>query len=280
MKRKFWRIKKYGNPFLPRRTEEEIHKKKKRKKRLIFFIIILTLSGIIYFFIYAKIFLVNKILITGVNNSEIVNELTLFINKQLTGYKYLFLPENNIFLIDVREVTQDVNENIVLDDLAIKKKYPQTLEIEAKEKIPVLLWQEGEIYYYVDKAGVVMGALSLDKVKYDLPIINRGTTTEVVVAEKIIEENDIILIKSVLEIIKEKIDNLHIRSIIAKEISNSEMEFMTTENWYFIVNINEDINKQIDNLAKFLKQKAAERASLEYIDLRIAEKIFYKTRKQ
>ena len=163
-----------------------------------------------------------------------------------------------------------------MDELAVQKRFLHTLEIYAKEKVPQLLWKEGEEYFYIDKSGTLMAAVAFEDIKYDLPLINRGTTTQAVLTKKIIEPSNIDFIQQVLAKVSEINSAWQISRLVALTVDNSEIFFYTNEGWYFILKVNNDITKSIYNLKELLAQKIEDRSKLKYVDLRIEDRIYYK----
>ena len=123
---------------------------------------------------------------------------------------------------------------------------------------------------------ILMSAVALENIKYDLPLINRGTTTQVVLGRKIIEPSNIKFIQAVLAKVSEKISDWQINQLVAPVVDNSEIFFYTNEGWYFILKVESDIDRSIDNLQELLVQKIGQRDKLKYVDLRIEDRIYYK----
>ncbi len=55
-----------------------------------------------------------------------------------------------------------------------------------------------------------------------------------------------------------------------------ELKTMTTEGWYILFNLKQDIKSQLLALKVALKEKIKDRTNLQYIDLRIENRIYYK----
>jgi cell division septal protein FtsQ len=277
MGNRFFKNKKHNNPFI-RRTEKAIDPGiiKKRKKRLGIFIGILILAGVVYFVIYASCFEIKKIAVSGSEDIDVTNKIQIITKNELVGYRNLVIPKNNILFFDKNSLEKKLRENLVLEKLVIKKQLFNTLKIEAEEKLPAVLWDNNGEYFYIDKQGVAIGAVKWEEVKYDLPMVSRGTTTSVVINTKLLDEQNVSFIREAIEKMRARFSDWQIRVAVAQDITNREIYFYTTEGWYVILNTEKDIDKQLDNLEELLKQKLLDRKGLEYIDLRLEEKIFYK----
>ncbi len=276
MRKKFLKRKKYQNPFLPKRSQDEVAKRKKRKRIFILFVFIILVAGLIYLFIYSPVFKINKIVVGETRDSELVNQLQMISRQEIEGYKYLIFPKDNILLLNKEKLEEIIDLRLALDELKIDKKLLHTLKVDALEKIPALLWQEGEEYYYIDKYGMVMGAVRWEEVEMDLPLINRGTSTLVGLNQKIIEMEDIDFIRAVVDKMEKKFKDWGVARVEARRVKNDEIYFHTSQGWYFVLKIESEVDRYLDYLDKLLKGNIEDKSKLEYIDLRIEDKIFYK----
>lgn len=256
----------------PNRLERQA----KKKKAFIFLLAgLLLVCILVYLLVYSSIFRIEKIVISGINEVDNFNAVQLAVQKYTEGFKFGILPKNNIWLINKNQLARFIDENAPVEEVVISKEF-RTLEIGGREKLPVLIWQEGEQNYYLDKSGWVMAAVAEGEIKYDLPTINRGTTTAIVVGAQIIDSKSVDFIEGALEELKEGLRGWPIKKIEVKDFANREVNFYTHEGWYIILDIEGDMGKTLANLNNFLRQEGVDSKKLHYVDLRIPDKIFYK----
>ncbi|HRY63339.1 MAG TPA: cell division protein FtsQ/DivIB [Patescibacteria group bacterium] len=249
---------------------------KKKKTLLIVILSGLVLAGLAYFFVYSPVFKVERVVIKGINEVDNLNAAQSVVQKYTAGYRVGVLPKNNILFINKEELAKFISESVPVEEVVVKKKLFKTLEIEGEEKLPALIWQEGKQNYYLDKNGWVMAAVAADNIKYNVPIIGRSTTTAVVVGQQIIEASNVDFIGRVLEEMKKELRSWPIKRVEVKDFDNREVNFYTNEGWYLIVDVAGDMTKVLANLNNFLRQEGIDSKKLRYVDLRIADKIFYK----
>jgi cell division septal protein FtsQ len=249
-----------------------------RKKRGLFFFILffLFMGGVVYFLVYSPVFKVEQIIIRGINEVDNLNAVQLAIKKYTAGYKLWVWPKNNILFLSEENLGRFLTDNVSVDDLKIKKRLFKTMEIEGQDRLPVFLWQEGEQKYYINKAGLVMAAVEANNIKYNLPLISRSTTTVVIVGEKMIDEGDVSFIRTALDKIDKGLKEFKIIKTEVEDYKNREVSFYTDEGWRLIVDTEGELDKTLWDLAAFLKQETVDTKKLEYIDIRIPNKIFYK----
>ncbi len=276
MKWKFIKKNKYQNPFLPKRNKLDLNKQRRKKRIFLISLMFFILIVLFYFLFYANFLKINKISISGTQKTEIITEIRLEVQRSKSGLYFGLIPKDNILFFNTKALEKKINNNIVLEKLEIKKKLFGSLEIIVKEKLPVLIWREGKDYYYIDKLGIVMGARKFEELEFDLPFINYGTTTQIIVGRKIITEENIKFIQFVLNKFKKIFREIQITQTVINKKNKNNFYFYTNQGWFFILKLDNDITTSIDNLKRLLEQKIEDINKLEYVDLRIEDKIFYK----
>lgn len=278
MNRKFLKTKGQLDILAERKPKGRMGKSAHKKKRLVFlFFFFLILAGLIYFFVYSPVFRINRVIINGINEVENINAVQIGVNKYTEGYKFFIWPKNNILFLNKGKAVLFLGQDIKIEDIKIAKELPRTLIVEAKDKLPILFWQEVEQGYYIDKSGLVLAAVN-DNTKYNLPVIARSTTTAVSVGVKIIGENDVSFIRMAIGKIGEKLRGFKIAKIEVKDYSNRDVSFYIDGGWRLIMSVagEKEIDGALDNLVGFLEQEVVDTKQIEYIDIRIPDKIFYK----
>lgn len=266
--------KKYGNPFMRKPLSDGFFKRNKKKYFLIF--LPLLLIGLIYLLIYSPLFEIKKVAVSGTGKTELVNRLQRIVKDEINERKWLIFPKNNYFILNEKNLWLEINDRLVLDELEVNKKLLHTLKIYVKDKVPVLLLEDGRENYYVDKEGLVLRAVKLEDIEYILPHASYSTSTKVIVGRNVLSKDNIQFIEKVFGRLNSKSNSWQMDKVIFTEFKNSQLDFYTNEGWYFILNTELEMEKQLDNLDALLDQKIEDRKNLEYIDLRIEDRIFYR----
>jgi len=235
--------------------------KLKKKKRIIcLFLLILVL---IYVFLFSSLFKIRKI---EVSESREVSEQQI---KDNFSFK-------NIFLFTKKKIKEDLIKKIpLIADLEIKKDIfagKIKLKIQERDRLGIVCQEES--CFYIDSLGFLFedapqtsGSLIL--------LIKDFTEREFFIGKKIFEENQI----GSISFIKE---NLFLETGIKVLDFNilffplTELKVVTNEGWYILFDLERDIQKQLLSLKAVLKEKIQEREGLEYIDLRIENRVYYK----
>ena len=136
--------------------------KPKSKKIKMLIISILVLIAIIAAML-SPLFNIKNIQVVGntiLSSEEIIS---------LSGIK----TEENMFKVMKLKTIDRIKENAYINEVAIHKKLPNTIEIQVKERKPSLMLEYGNGYVYLSNQGYM---LEISSIKKDIPTI-LGTTT-------------------------------------------------------------------------------------------------------
>jgi len=243
-----------------------------KRKFFYFFIFILFLSGVAFYFLFFfPYFQIKNIEISG--NQKINADNLKATVKNSIEKKIGILTTKNIFLINNKKLSNKIlNNEFLISNIIIKKKLPETLFIEIKEREPVGTFCQEEKCFYFDNTGMffeegkdIIKPLVKDENYYsDLGLGKNILKTEEV--SKILEINN--KIKNNFQI---EIKNFIISSDKEKLIVETE------EGWKIFFDLNQDISEKIYNLELVLKEKipVEQRKNLDYIDLRF-KRVYYR----
>ncbi len=137
-------------------------KNKKGKKIKILIIILLVLIAIIAAML-SPLFNIKSIKVVG--NSILQSEEII----SLSGISL----EENIFKVRKLKTIDNIKQNAYINDVAIHKKLPNTIEIQVKERRPSFMLEYGNGYVYLNNQGYM---LEISSIKKEIPIL-LGTTT-------------------------------------------------------------------------------------------------------
>lgn len=163
-KRKKKQVKK--KPKLTPKQQEIARKKRKIIFRLIKWtsLVVLLMGGGIYFLL-SPFFNIKNITIVG--NEKITQETII----SLSGIEL----EQNTFKVSKSKVEQAIKTNAYIDSVKIKRKLPETIEIQVTERKPAYMLILGNAYVYVNTQGYL---LEISQEKLNAPIITGIATAE------------------------------------------------------------------------------------------------------
>jgi len=254
----------------------KIRKKKKFYKKKSFWLGIFSfflLSGIFYLIFFSPIFQIKEIKILGAKRVS-TDTLRNFIEGR-ANQRIFFLVTRNIFLINSQEIEKNLlAEFPQLDQAALKKKLPEILEVQVKERESAAIFCQAEFCFFVDREGVIFEKISEERDNL-LRIENHLLKDQPKLGQEIFEKKEM---EKILEI-KEKLNqDLKISLVAISKVSEDRLDAKIFKNWKIYFNLKENISEQIFNLRLLLEEKIPQekRENLEYIDLRFGNRVYYK----
>lgn len=140
----------------PGRYANPLHQQTKKRWPLPAFVItLLTLGGVLVWHPFFTVHLVGVTGVTRVPASE-VSEVAQGI---MDRTRWLLLPGTNYFLIDTTEIANILTQRFPFYSVTLVKKFPSQLDIQVVEKDPVLIFDNGQEYSYIDPSGQVIKVL-------------------------------------------------------------------------------------------------------------------------
>lgn len=191
--------------------KKEINSRAKKGVVSAFVIVTIILAGLIYYLTTPTFNIIN-INIKG--NKKLTQEECI----NLIGIN---LNETNIYAITKNQIAKRLKQNTYVDSVEIKRKLPNTLEINIKERRTSFQVKYNKEYIYIDSQGYI---LEFNEKKLKVPIlIGLESFNEQVTSRERLVENDLYKINTIFKIVNYLENNSiqnEITSINAIDISN------------------------------------------------------------
>ena len=174
-------------------TKKQELSKKKRKKifRVIKILMLLgiIIGGVIYAML-SPIFNIKNITVTG--NSKISSETII----SLSGLSI----DQNIFNFWSTDIKEAVKQNAYIDTVEVKRKLPDSIEINVKERTATYMITLGNAYVYINNQGYI---LEITSKKLEVPLlIGYNTAAEEIVEGNRLNETDLEKLNDILKIME------------------------------------------------------------------------------
>lgn len=217
-----------------------------------------------------------------ISSEEIVGK----VSKTLNGKYFDCLSRRNFFLVNRRVIGERLkNDFSRLEISSIEKKFPRAILVKVKERQPEMAWCSSGVCYLVDKEGLVYtGANATDEeLSKDrfLIVIDDGARS-VEIRKTSIDPEFIQYLKRVDAVIVDDLrfqfeGNYHTPALSSQEIT---VRIKEGEGWTLKMSrsISEDDTKKIIQTVFEKELDAEKRKNLEYLDLRVKGKVYYKLR--
>jgi cell division septal protein FtsQ len=265
-----------------RRVYQDQLRKKRRRKFLLKLlavtgVVFLFLGGIIYLSFFAGLFDVRTI---DINGAEVISsaDLRAVAESWLKG-GFLGLARNrNLLFFSANDLAGELTAKFPrIDSIEVKKEFPHRLKIAITERQSAGIWcfvADNRCFYF-DKSGVAYaeaarssGFLILNVADYRGQAVALGSR---VGSQEWIK--NIITAREVLMKV-----GISAAEFSIPPDSFDEFDAKTAEGWKIFFSNSADVTQQISSLAILLRDKlpAEKRKSLEYFDLRIQDRIYYR----
>lgn len=276
--------------------------------KIIIFVFLLVFLYIAYYFFYSPNFRITDIEIKGREN---ISEYALrnIIEEQFNKSRFLIFNQDNILMFNKRLTRKNIKNSYVLDKLLIKKEYPHKLYVEIEEKVSTVVWVSQhdniEHYYYLDLNGVILGEIPIseiermyakekinlgegeeeelikisekeEKEQTILPLIYDQSNSEVKIKEPVLENKVINFIINLYQKFPEDFSEISIKNFATLEPNSSRVHLVTEEGYEIYFESDNDLNSQLHNLKIVLEDKIKNTNSIQYIDLRFDDRVYYK----
>ncbi len=167
--------------------------KRKRKKNLkvikILMLLAIIIGGIIYAML-SPIFNIKNIIVTG--NKKISSETII----SLSGLNI----DQNIFNFWSNDIEEAVKQNAYMDTVEVKRKLPDIVEINVKERTATYMITLGNAYVHINNQGYI---LEITAKKLEVPLlIGYNTTAEEIVEGNRLNQTDLEKLNDVLKIME------------------------------------------------------------------------------
>ncbi len=238
---------------------------------------ILTI-GIGYLIVYSSVFRITRIEADGtqINADEIINNLKVFFAEQSKIFK--FLGSENILIWKREKISEFLKNYPQIGELTIEKDYfKRLIKISVKEKEKFGIWcfrpfmniNTGDCFWF-DKSG----ALFAKAPSMEGNLINKiddFSVRPLKIGDKILEEKNLSNLLKILEIIEKS--DLKIKSLKLEDIALQEIiaDSPAMPKIYFSLRIDPIfVPAALESIKKIGLEK------MEYIDLRIENRAYYK----
>ena len=252
-------------------------------------VVIAVFTGLIYFLFFTRIFDVRSISIDTPDGLH--DSLSGVVDDWLNAGFWELTRRNNIFFVSSAKLASLLAEQFPkLESINISVDFPHGLLLSAIERKQAGIWCQanqdapaqisqsetsaGKCFYF-DKNGVAFSETQPSN-GFLITNVTDKRMREISLGGQVIADDwlkSIMLAKELLA----RVD-VDVSEFVIPANSFDEFHAKTAESWKIMFSIQTDIEKQISALAIFLKEKINpdQRSGLQYVDLRIQDRIYYK----
>lgn len=255
-------------PSIYSRTQQDVVRKD-YKKGFLLTLLVLLVMGVIYLVVFSPLFK-----ITSVRLNSIKYQDQKIVEKIISDYKDGFILNHNLVTINDSGLKKKISEVPGIKSVQISKKYPNELSVNVTERAPAFVWQVLDHKYLVDETGMIWADYE-DKFR-DSPVVVDIKNIPTEVGKKPVPSEFSQFVMNVSRDFKTMTGfNISKMEVID---TTSELKVYSSSSWYAYFDTTRSAKNELTNLNRILDEvkKSSKSKTLEYVDLRIDNKIFYK----
>jgi hypothetical protein len=265
---------------------KEKSKERSRFSRFLFWLLTLVFLGVCaYLLFFSPLLEVETISVDG-NESISSEEVVFRAQEAISGNYYWYFPKNNIFFVNKQEIDSALRKNFNrLELVAIEKKFPKAVLVKVKERQPEMVWCSGGVCYLIDKEGLAYtGAGGTDEEMNSsnfLTVVD-DNSRPVDIGKTTIGKDFIEYLKQMDAVIANDLKleiegNYHTPALASGEVFVRVKE---GDGWTLKLSsgIFPDETKKIIQTLFDKELDGEKRKNLDYLDLRVKGKVYYKMR--
>lgn len=222
-------------------------------------------GGAIYLIFFSSYFRVREVTFSAtkfVSRAEldrVTRESSSFTNKNIITFGFFNFQSR------LGEVTGVKNYKII-------RQFPDRIKVEIVEKSPAFVWQILDHKYLVDENGYAWANYE-DKYA-SLPVIIDTKNVPVTLGTKITPSGFVTFVRDIFGNFEgttgTKIAKAEVLDIV------SDLKVTSTTGWYVYFDTSRTAKNELTSLVRVLEEVRNKKRGLEYVDLRIDNRIFYK----
>ncbi|MFO0705164.1 MAG: FtsQ-type POTRA domain-containing protein [Candidatus Andersenbacteria bacterium] len=240
-------------------------------------ILLVLLAGAIYALLFwSPQFRVEQPQISG-NQRISTAALSEAVAPLLRGQRWLIAPANALLAAPTEEIKATVTSAFPdVASVTVHKELPNVLKITVSEREPLAIWSAAGQFFFVDERGIAFDQIIRSESRdVSLPVVvdehNRATL-----------EGDRVMTEATLHFVRDTYAGITrqagvgINFFVAPSRLAPDLTLVTSEGWRILFDTNQPATVQIATLSEVLKSQVPDRGQLQYIDLRIAGRVFVK----
>ncbi len=271
-----------GNPYFRSRSADRLAMSRiststsrwSFKVWLYLFLSFLFLLALLWLLLFSNIFIIQHIEVKGTyeNKARIIKEMA---EQQTNDTRLWILPQSRLVVFKKAQLLEKINNNYIFSNIRIQKKIPQTLIIQLVEKSAAVYWFENDIYYLLDAEGWVLETQTTPLT--DTVVIYNNAEPKITARRLSESERSVIEpVGKLQSLLRSRFSYLKAKQITVTQERDTVIVVLEGGQLLYL-NSKQPMEAQLDRLDTLIKYEIKNRLpTLNYIDLRFGDKVYYK----
>jgi len=263
-------------------TRPKIEEKPSAFFKIVYFLLLIAFFGVtVYVLIFSNFLQVNNINIQGTSELK-YEDVYGKLEASISGKYFVFIPKDNFIIISSKRIKKDLSEEFrKIRSVEVKKTFPDRIDVKIEERKALIVWCAGSSCYIIDEQGYAYTEANFESEEIrqnNLIKITDLSGKSLELGEKILEPEYVNFIFNIRDVI-ERETGIGISDEYQTQFRISgEIHIKTSDGWYVYLSSDLPLDQSARTLKAFLEKEIPNelRPELEYVDLRVENKVFYK----
>ena len=216
---------------------------------------------------------INNVQINGLEHID-PSQIEDVVRTYLQQRALLVFKASNQFLFSSDKLSNDLEEAFALANVSLGQSNG-TLTITVVERTSNLIWESGEGRYVVDLEGIVNRELYTDEeADVSLPIFSDTNDLSIEVGDRVMTDTEIQNVFNFLDYLESK--EIGFTKVEVDRLAGKWMSVQTILGFEILFDSVGDISLQVKHLDSVMIGQIDDLATLEYIDVRFGDHVYYK----
>ncbi|NQV89934.1 hypothetical protein HQ487_00830 [Candidatus Uhrbacteria bacterium] len=239
----------------------------------------IVIFGCSSFFLMHPWFRIEQVDVYGteyLHRTDFEGDVTSYMNEHV-GF---FFKKSNQFLFSSESLSEELLKNFALASISIGVTEGH-LSIRLEERTSNLLWKTQGKLYVVDLQGIVIREVINEEDEIftqtnvsELPIFIDKNDVRVEIGSVVLQKNEVDQAFIFLTYLQEA--GIEYSYTEVDRVAGKWVKIVAKDDFGILIDLTGDIQSQYDNLALILTDQVKDTSTLEYIDLRFGDKVYYK----
>jgi len=218
-----------------------------------------------------------------VNGNEYITDNLILekINPQISGKYFSAIKKNNLLLVQTGKIKKDIQFELrIIREIRIKREFPSKLIVSIIERKPQMAFCSTDNCFMLDENGETYDNYFANEEndKNNFIILREESSRKINLGEIILEKKYMEYVQGIRGELLARLETEVENNFCFVSLISKDIRVKTKEGWEIYFNENIELGKEIEMLKVVLENKIEknQQQDLEYIDLRIDNKIYYK----
>lgn len=252
-------------------------------RKVVFWLVFVSFWGVSFWTLFfSDVMKVTNIESVGVSEKFSSIHLEEQVGEIISGNILGLIPRDNLLLISKKAIAMQIKEdNELVRDVSVEKKFPNTIIIGIEERESHIVWCNNEICVLLDERGEAFSDVEKFGNAKQVKVFDTSNK-EFKLGDRVADPEFVFFAEKLPEVFFQEL-LIEIEPTLQTPSSMSgEIRLKTKDGWEVMFSTDRPMGVQIKVMEKILKEKVGpEKVSqLEYIDLRIKGKATYKFKQE